>query len=352
MNSTLISASSATIPLKLKKPRGQTQTRNRTAKAPKTQAVLSGEGALGDTSQAYTTSGASKAAAPVKKHAEIWMVPAPKPPTLGDRVSKWLALSGLMAVFGAAVGCAGNAIPSTFTLMAAAWIASWDLRSRLPVRPWWLLPALCSLAGAIWIAKPLIIQAIRREVFQNTAHVFRVEERGNSAITDDIGKYIEGAERSIEFSGVNFYTSLPQHKHRLIQKLQDGVNIRFLILSPDAPCFAEVAEGFGQTVSQLRGEYDTTVANLEEVKSAAKTARGKLEICGFLVPPRTRLYVFDRELSTGVTIFVPHVYGKDSAVSPAFFASHETGSVAKTYHQSFEKAWNSSKDIGKLPVSP
>lgn len=271
-----------------------------------------------------------------------------KEPGLPDFFAKYLAPGTAIGLICQALDLQASST-AAITLAAAGFILFHEKRNKWNLRPWWLVPSMISIIAVCWALRGNFIEALRDAIFVKVGQIHRVELSGNPAILEDIGLMIEGSRQSIEFVGVNFYASLPQYKPLLLKKLQSEVDVTFLVMSPTSKYLEEVARGFGQTRDELKAECEATIANLRTLAAEAARAKGKFTVCTFEMPPRTRLYIFDRKKESGETIFVPHVYGLNSAHCPAYFASHAKQNVAQRYHESWDLI---RKDAMEMSLEP
>jgi hypothetical protein len=104
----------------------------------------------------------------------------------------------------------------------------------------------------------------------------------------NIGGYMDGSKQEIWLTGMSFYVTLPQFKDRIIKKLGDGVDVRFLIYDPLSPSLPQVAQAFGQRPEELASESRVTIENLRSIEEAWKhpTSSAKFEVRLFNGMPR------------------------------------------------------------------
>ena len=156
-----------------------------------------------------------------------------------------------------------------------------------------------------------------------------------------VATFIAEAKKEIWLAGVNFYSTAPEHKCLFVERLRQGVNVRFLILDPTSPYRREVAKGFSNSDELLKTQCDSTVAALREIydKWKHERLRGQLEIRLFARAPNIRFYFFDRGCETGFTYLVPHLDGLDSPNLPGFLAENVEDGIAPTYADRMQGLW-------------
>lgn len=155
---------------------------------------------------------------------------------------------------------------------------------------------------------------------------------------------INEAREDIWFAGVSFYITLPNNQSYLLNALERGVNVRFLVYNPYSENLQDVARGFSQTPQELLSESELTIKNLAALsdKAQQRNARGKLEVRLFTVVPKMRLYVTDRHTERGVTFFIPHIDDRNTPNTPGFLARNLKTGVAPAFVEGLERAWNAS----------
>lgn len=241
--------------------------------------------------------------------------------------------------FGLSEVSAGTISLSIFILLLI-WHYRYIVEIRM--RTWLVLAiALLAAASAILMRHQLASFFLERSITRATG-IYDYAPHANEAMPK-IGKLIDGSDHNILFSGVNFYISLPQYKDRLLNRLKSGVTVRFLIFNHLSPNLGEVAAGFNQKPEELKSECEITVENLKTLMEQAKIegATGTLEIRFFDTPPRTRMYVFDREKHEGTTFFIPHIDRQNSAQLPGFFTHNIPNGVASEYFAGVDRLWAS-----------
>lgn len=276
----------------------------------------------------------------------------PKPVTPPIKVIHHTAkILGLVGAVSTALGTIFGWSAQTITLLtmaASSALASWEHRDELTrrIKWWWFPAAVICISLGLWQARFCIYHGFIKDPSLQVLGLVRAHSHPNSAMTE-IQAGIRNAKQSLWFGGANFYVSLPAYKEDLKAALKRGVDVKFLVVSPDTKELEKLAAMFDQSAADLQAECRKSMGVLHDLMKYqvdAKTA-GKLEICTFECAPRTRLYIFDGQDLGGKTIFVPHVYLMDSTALPAYVAAHVPGGVASTYHQSWDRLWGASQPV-------
>lgn len=161
--------------------------------------------------------------------------------------------------------------------------------------------------------------------------------------------HISKAQEEIWFVGVAFHVTLSDGDIRklLLQKLTDGVSVKFLIYDPTSPNLPLVAQRYGREHARnLASDSGTTIKYLSEIYDTARARKLKknLEIKLYRDIPQSRLYIFDRNNPNGHTYFIPHIGQYRSPELPGYLFQNE--SVAKEYRAAVISLWDGSEDAG------
>jgi hypothetical protein len=195
------------------------------------------------------------------------------------------------------------------------------------------------LAGIFYINYQTIL-------FKDTGLIKRYKHSAD--FQGDIGHEIERADQEIWFFAANFHISTFDRRQALLDRLQHGVHIRYLILDPFALNIDRIAEDFGSSPDTLKKECMDGIHNLIELKcqwdSLSKSCvhSGELEIKFFKTTPRARLYVFDPRKTSGHTLFVPYINNMNSQFLPAYLLENIQSGVFPAYFEGVQKIWTDS----------
>lgn len=167
-----------------------------------------------------------------------------------------------------------------------------------------------------------------------------------------MGELIRSAKKEIWLTGVSFYITVPEQKDVLIEKVKEGVKVRFLVFDIFSPDVQEVAHGFSQSLAALESECKTTMIGLLEIRQALEGNRHakNFEVRLYSDVPKARFYIFDRQDASGKTFFVPHVNGINSPNLPAFLFTNRTGSLASIYFPSVEDLWQHAQSLEQWEI--
>lgn len=164
-----------------------------------------------------------------------------------------------------------------------------------------------------------------------------------------ISKHIRKANEEIWFVGTNFFSTAPTHKDLLVEKLRDGVDIKFLIFDFLDPSLSRVAASFSNSEGEFCKQCESTVESLLEIHRSWEQmqgqSRGQLDIRLSGREPKIRLYFFDRRRFSGHTYFVPHVAKWDSPKLPGFLVRNIRRGIVSTYAAGVQQLWEESQQF-------
>jgi hypothetical protein len=164
----------------------------------------------------------------------------------------------------------------------------------------------------------------------------------------------KAAKMEICFFGTNFYRSPKDGFSTIIEKLSQGVKIRYLSFNPYSPIMKAAANDFKQTESELRLECMVGLSNLAKLENKWNTVkatvanRGELEIKFYDELPRFRAYIIDPEVELGNSFFIPYLYKTNSPDVPCFQFENRKSGVFSLYYNNFKILWDASYPLSKL----
>ena len=167
----------------------------------------------------------------------------------------------------------------------------------------------------------------------------------------EIDTEIVQSQQEIWFVGVDFNISATQRRDLLLNRLENGVKIRYLILNPRTTHLGDLAKDFDQSEGSLRTELEKGLSNLLDLrrrwqeKSLAAAHPGELEIRMFDTFPHFRLYVFDPGRTRGRTYFIPYANTVTSTVLPGYLLENVDTGVFRAYFDAARKLWATSTTL-------
>ena len=153
--------------------------------------------------------------------------------------------------------------------------------------------------------------------------------------------FLNNAEHDIWFVGANFPNTLTVRKQQIIKKLNDGIEMRFLIYNCCSSTTEDTAKRLGQEHNSFLQDCKTTVVNLwsvaDQIKKIEQASRLKVKVSSI---PTWRFYIFDKQHGSGMTFFVPYVFGENSPNLPGYLAPNTERGVLQAYFYGLERLWN------------
>lgn len=172
-------------------------------------------------------------------------------------------------------------------------------------------------------------------------------------IESDKDRLFLDAKKEIFFVGATMHITLGNRREAILQKLREGVTIRFLIADPEGSAYRYNAEMFGQTEAELRKETEITLDGFRAVQgewekikpNVPEANRGQciLKTVNAVFP--TGFYFYDAISEPLDMLMVPHVMGHDAPEIPSYRIPHEQRKIIEHYYDSFQNMWNSAAVI-------
>jgi hypothetical protein len=261
------------------------------------------------------------------------------------RIATFLIPSGLIGVIGQLSGfSAASTAAISLAIFCLLFLWHYKLSIQIRIRTWMVLATFVIVTTCLVVFRHSFSAFLLERSITKATGIVDYAPHANEYLPK-VAKLMEGARHDIWICGVSFYISLPQYRGILLKKLQDGVDIRFLVYDPLSASLAELATGFSQTPEELRAECITTIENLRGLimESRNQRTKGSIEVRLFSSAPRTRLYVVDQNSDAGYTFFIPHVDQRNSAQLPGFLARNTKDGVAFEYFSGMERMWSLSR---------
>ncbi len=165
-----------------------------------------------------------------------------------------------------------------------------------------------------------------------------------------IPKKIRSTKREIFFSGTNFHITTVDNRTALLERLSQGVNVKYLVFNPYSPILETVARDFDQTPVELRSECMLGLTYLLELKNRWDKIKhlskaGDLQIRMYNEFPRVRAYVFDPDNEHSECFLIPYLHHINSTDLPAFQFKNSDDGVFNEYYNSMKELWKRSVDM-------
>jgi len=211
-----------------------------------------------------------------------------------------------------------------------------------------ILPVAGSLAAALITAvvAPLFKAPSVGVEGKSKTPFLKIFERSNDFLaTGDSHQFpslLKAAKREAWFVGTTFYITTDQYHDQLLSKLSEGVDLNFLILSPDGAALGKVAHLLGVQEKELLDNCMSGIRTLSRLSGEARNARlpGTLRVKIIDEPFQTRLYLFDPRARDGFSYYIPQLNGTNSQTLPGFLSANSSAEYLSTYFTGILKMWN------------
>ena len=222
-----------------------------------------------------------------------------------------------------------------------------------------LLPFIASIATALITTAPFIVNKLAEykspvpEIPKETIGLLQYYKNSNNFLLNtspmNISKEISKSKREIWFFGSNFYISAREQRKLLISKLQDGIDINYLVLDPESNQLPAVARAFDRNEDEFKEECLRSLNSLQELMKDYETinnqSKGKLTIRIYNTTPRARTYFFDPNSNEGVTYYVPYMNRVRSRELPGFLLKNSDKNFHNVYFEGIENLWIDGIDL-------
>ncbi|WP_027554439.1 hypothetical protein [Bradyrhizobium sp. Cp5.3] len=210
-----------------------------------------------------------------------------------------------------------------------------------------VLPVLGSIAAAL-------ITAVFKDASKTPSpppapgkkDIAKIFERSNDFLaTGDKQQFpslLKQAKREAWFVGTTFYISVDQYHDMILKKLAEGVDLNFLVLSPNGDAIGKVAHLLGVAEKELASDCLTGIRILNRTSEEAKVSHypGTLQVKIIDEPVQTRLYFFDPKADEGYVYFIPQMNGTNSQTLPGFLVENSVADYHSSYFTGVLRMWN------------
>jgi hypothetical protein len=163
-----------------------------------------------------------------------------------------------------------------------------------------------------------------------------------------IGRAIAASRSEMFLMATNFSYTPVLNIAEFRDKIDRGVNVRFMVLNPTTRMLAHIARGIAVSEEDLRAEnklHLKTIVDLQEYADSRRrqlTTAGEVTIRLYDSTPRGRSYVFDGP--EGESFFVPYASRGPTRPLPVYHCTNN-GKVARRYISGMEELWESEDAI-------
>lgn len=164
----------------------------------------------------------------------------------------------------------------------------------------------------------------------------------------ELGKLISQSKEEIIFFGFDFHITVEDKREQLIKKLNEGVNIKFLVINPFSKNIELLASDFDIDLTKLKSDSANGLQGMLALKKRWAEVGpnspnpGSLEVRFFNTTPRMRAYFFDGATGTGHAYIVPYMNKINSPQSPGYLFSVKKDGISEIYLTGMRKLWNES----------
>lgn len=169
-------------------------------------------------------------------------------------------------------------------------------------------------------------------------------------------RLLQRSKEEVLYVGTVFHKTLGDTAAAVIEAAKRGVRVRFLIAAPNGKHFAANAALFGETVDDLRKEFERTIEGYERVKSALedrKDGRVELSLLDEVFP--NAFYFYDAKRTSGSLLMTIRPFKRNAPFMPSlhivnrkawkflFLKGSKPPRMADIYYTDANSAWQRSQ---------
>lgn len=183
--------------------------------------------------------------------------------------------------------------------------------------------------------------------------LIRFYKKSNDYLAE-VSKFITESHDEIFFFGTNFHITAEDRREELLNKLNEGTEIKFLVMNPYSQRLDMLSGDFDVNTENLRSESLSGLEDLVTLEKRWADLKGKssnpgtFEVRLFDTSPKMRAYFFDASNEKGKAYLVPYANKLNSPQSPGFLFEMKKGGVAEIYLKGIKKLWHEAIPLDKF----
>ncbi len=142
--------------------------------------------------------------------------------------------------------------------------------------------------------------------------------------------------------GTSFYISADTYRDHIKRRLQDGVDIHFLVLDPESGNLERVAAMLNTSSKELADQCRSGIRTFAAIQKEVESAKysGRLEIRMANEELYSRIHFFDPGADDGITYYVPQVNRLNSELLPGFLVKNGVAKFHSIYFSGIRRLWD------------
>jgi len=152
--------------------------------------------------------------------------------------------------------------------------------------------------------------------------------------------------RDLLIAGLSLVATVGPRRDILKRMMQQGSNLRFLLLDPSSPCLEIAARTHGVSADSLRSDITSTLHHLRQMgnlKSLANHKAGSLQVKLANTILGASIVMNDSTTKAGEITCELHLFHVGATERPAFRLTPTDGPVYSRFRDSIEALWTASE---------
>ncbi|WAK01354.1 hypothetical protein [Methylobacter sp. YRD-M1] len=210
-----------------------------------------------------------------------------------------------------------------------------------------------ALALAVLFTLALLYYFTYDNILLKDTGLIRFYKKSNDYLAE-VSKFIADAHDEVLFFGTNFHITAEDRREELLSKLNEGLDIKFLVMDPYSQRLGMLATDFDSDVENLKKESMSGLEDLvliekrwSEFKNKSSNP-GTFEVRLFDTSPKMRGYFFDANSAKGKAYLVPYANKLNSPQAPGFLFEMKKDGVAGIYLTGIKKLWQEAVPLDKF----
>jgi hypothetical protein len=150
--------------------------------------------------------------------------------------------------------------------------------------------------------------------------------------------------QDVLITGLSLLSTVGQLREFFKRTVQQGTNLRFLLLDPESPCLGSVAQFHGASPESLRTDIMSSLQHLQQLIDSVRDSKGgSIQVRLLTTIPGTSIVMRDGHRDIGVIRCELYLYQADVSQRPAFRLTPANGTDYHRRRDAAERLWEDSQ---------
>lgn len=157
-------------------------------------------------------------------------------------------------------------------------------------------------------------------------------------------QFVERGRQDVLLAGLTLAGTVGPFRTVFKKAVQQGTNLRFLLLDPESPCPELAAHFHGVSSGSMRSDIESSLSYLQQLMDSVSSSNsGTVQVRLLRTIPNASIAMRDGNRDTGEIRYELYLYQTDVAGRPAFRLTPPDGEIYRRFRDAIERLWNDSQ---------